>query len=274
MNKARLAVLAIALITAIGAAVLVSNMSGGDQQVVVEAPKVETVKVLVAAKDINLGTLLTPADMVWHDWPKSAVSNSLITQSTMPKATTDLKGATVRAPFVQGEPIISRKVIRPDQGGFMAAILPKGMRAISVKISVESGAGGFILPNDRVDLLLTRRVRIGGQSTREEHFTETVLKNVRILAIDQTFSDNGKGEQVVVGKTATLELLPEQAEILSLAEAMGDISLALRSIKENSNMSLSEIVPQAAGSLSDNGRNAGAVTMLRYGVATTVNSRR
>jgi pilus assembly protein CpaB len=100
------------------------------------------------------------------------------------------------------------------------------------------------------------------------------LKNVRILAIDQTFSDNGKGEQVVVGKTATLELMLEQAEILSLAEALGDISLALRSIKENANMALSEIVPEAAGSLSDNGRQTGSVTMLRYGVSTTVNSRR
>ncbi len=274
MNKARLAVLGLALITAIGAAVLVSKMSGGEQKVVVEAPKSETVKVLVAAKDINLGTLLTSAHMVWQDWPKTALSNSLITKESTPKATTDFKGATVRAPFVQGEPIISRKIIRPEQGGFMAAILPKGMRAISVRISVETGAGGFILPNDRVDVLLTRRVRTGGQSSREEHFTETVLKNVRILAIDQTFSDDGKGDQVVVGKTATLELKLEQAEILSLAEAMGDISLALRSIKENSNLSLSEIGPEAAGSLSDNGRNTGAVTMLRYGVATTLNSRR
>lgn len=273
MNKARLVVLGLALVTAIGAALLVSRMTGGEPQVV-EAPKVDTVKVLVAAKDINLGTLLTPGHMTWQDWPKSAISRNLITQETAPKATTDYKGATVRAPFVQGEPIIARKVIRPDQGGFMAAILPKGMRAISVKISVETGAGGFILPNDRVDVLLTRRIRNTGTSSREEHFTETVLKNVRVLAIDQTFADNGKGEQVVVGKTATLELMLEQAEIMALAEAMGDISLALRSIKENSNMALGEMIPEAAGTLAGNGRQTGAVTVLRYGVSTTVNSRR
>ena len=97
---------------------------------------------------------------------------------------------------------------------------------------------------------------------------------MRVLAIDQTFSDNGKGEQVVVGKTATLELKPEQAELLALAEAMGDISLALRSIKENANRALSEIVPESAGTLSDGPGNVGSVTVLRYGVATTENSRR
>lgn len=262
------------MVTAIGAAFLVSTMSGGEQKVVVEAPKVETVRVLVAAKDINLGTLLTTSHFTWQDWPKSALSKSLITEATHPKAASEFKGATVRAPFVQGEPIIERKVIRPDQGGFMAAILPKGMRAISVKISVESGAGGFILPNDRVDVLLTRRVRVGGGSAREEHFTETVLKNVRVLAIDQTFSDNDKGDQVVVGKTATLELKPEQSEILALAEALGDISLALRSIKENGNLALGQIVPESTGTLSEGGQQKGTVTMLRYGTVTTVNSRR
>ena len=273
MNKARLAVLGLALVTAIGAALLVSRM-GGEKPQIVEAPKAETEQVLVAAKDINLGTFLTVSHLRWQDWPKSALSGHLITKSSNPDATKKFKGATVRAPFVQGEPIMERKVIRPDQGGFMAAILPQGMRAISVRISVETGAGGFILPNDRVDVLLTRRIRSGGQSSREEHFSETVLKNVRVLAIDQTFSDNGKGEQVAVGKTATLELKPEQAELLALAEAMGDISLALRSIKENANRALSEIVPVSAGTLSDGPGNVGSVTVLRYGVATTENSRR
>lgn len=274
MNKARLAVLGLALLTAVGAAVMVSKMTGGKKEVVAEAPKIETVKVLIAAKDINLGTFLTPGHLTWQEWPKSALSSNLITRSTSPDAPNDLKGSTVRAPFVQGEPIINRKIIRPDQGGFMAAILPKGMRAVSVKISVETGAGGFILPNDRVDVLLTRRIRASGSSTREEHYTETVLKNVRVLAIDQTFSDNGKGEQVVVGKTATLELKPDQGEILALAEAMGDITLALRSIKENANLSLSEIAPESSGTLAVGGLKAGGVTVMRYGVATTVNSRR
>lgn len=274
MNKARLAILSLALVTAIGAAFLVSTLTGGEKQVLAEAPKVATVKVLVAAKDINLGTFLSPAHLTWQEWPSASLSNHLITNKTNPDATTEFKGATVRAPFVQGEPIISRKVIRPDQGGFMAAILPKGMRAVSVKISVETGAGGFILPNDRVDVLLTRRIRNSGASAREEHFTETVLKNVRVLAIDQTFSDNGKGEQVVVGKTATVELKPEQGEILALAEALGDITLALRSIKENANLALSEIGPESTGTLSTGGVKMGGVTLLRYGVATTVNSRR
>lgn len=269
MNRARLAVLGLALMTAIGAAFLVNGLTGSEQTTIVEGPKIETDKVLVAARDINLGTFISGGDLKWQDWPKSALSGHLVKKSAKPDAHKDFTGATVRVPFVSGEPIIERKVVRPGQGGFMAAILPKGMRAISAKISVESGAGGFILPNDRVDVLLTRRIRSNSTSGRERHVSETVLKNVRVLAIDQTFRDNEKGDQVAIGKTATLELKPEQAELLALAEAMGDISLTLRSIKESSNLALGEVGPQSTGLLTGDSRNGDKITVLRYGVATT-----
>ena len=270
MNKARIAILGLALVAAIGAAVLVSSMSG-KAPAVVEAPRVETVQVLVAGDDIALGTLITAANLSWQEWPKAALSSHLITKDASPDAKNKFKGATVRVPFVKGEPMIDRKIIRQGEGGFMAAILPEGMRAISVKISPETGAGGFILPNDRVDVLLTRRIRSSEGASTEGHVSETVLTNVRILAIDQAFRDNGKGDQVAVGKTATLELKLPQAELLALAEAMGDLSLALRSIKDSSNLALGQNGPQ---SRPFKGRDtSGTVTLLRYGVSSTVNSK-
>ena len=269
MNKARIAILGLALFAAIGAAVLVSSMSG-NEPAVVEGPKVETVEVLVAGGDIALGTLITSSNLNWQEWPKTALSSHLITKDAAPDAKNKFKGATVRVPFVKGEPIIDRKIIRQGEGGFMAAILPEGMRAISVKISPETGAGGFILPNDRVDVLLTRRVRNADSNSREGHVSETVLTNVRVLAIDQAFRDNGKGDQVAVGKTATLELKLPQAELLALAEAMGDLSLALRSIKDSSNLALGQNGPQSRPFKGQD--RSGSVTLLRYGVPSTVKS--
>jgi pilus assembly protein CpaB len=130
----------------------------------------------------------------------------------------------------EGEPVSDRKIIAPDSAGFMAAILPKGMRAISVRISAESGAGGFILPNDRVDVILITKQT---EAAAAPHVSEAVLTNVRVLAIDQTFQTNEKGEQVVVGKTATLELDPKQAEILAMVESSGQLTLALRSLADH-----------------------------------------
>jgi pilus assembly protein CpaB len=271
MNKARIAVLGLALVAAIGAAVLVSSLTGRESTHTVETTLMETTQVLIAAEDITLGSLIGAEHLRWQDWPRDAVTAQLVTRDGSPNAMNTFTGSIVRAPFVEGEPIIDRKVIRPDTGGFMAAILPEGMRAISVGISPETGAGGFILPNDHVDVILTRRVRVGS-SSREAHVSETVLTNVRVLAIDQTFRDNGRGEQVAIGKTATVELEPDQSEVLALAEAMGDISLALRSIKDSTGLGLGENGPQAPESTLFGGRGTGSVTMMRYGVSSSVSS--
>ena len=140
----------------------------------------------------------------------------------------------------------------------MSAILPRGMRAVSTKISPETGAGGFILPNDRVDVILTKKEKnesIGGSETFN---SETILANVRVLAIDQTVKEED-GRQVVVGKTATLELAPEQAEVLTLAEQMGEMSLALRSLAD-----------AAPGSEDDRVYRSGSIKVVKFGVASQV----
>ncbi len=141
--------------------------------------------------------------------------------------------------------------------GFMAAILPSGMRAVSTQISPETGAGGFILPNDRVDVIMTPRGRDdkGGERT-----SETILRNVRVLAIDQTVEEKN-GQKVVVGKTATLELSPSQAETLALSQQLGVLSLALRSIADGT----LEEKPD------DSARHN--VNVVRFGVSTTTTPR-
>ncbi|MDP1583713.1 MAG: Flp pilus assembly protein CpaB, partial [Bradyrhizobium sp.] len=153
MNTARIVVLTIALGAGGVAAYLAS---GTDKQIVAVEPAAQilTVDVLVARSDIGLGQSLKPDDMQWQTWPASSNSNSFIRRGERPDAATQVAGWIARAPFIAGEPIREQKLVRADGSGFMAAILPAGMRAISTEISPETGAGGFILPNDRVDVIL------------------------------------------------------------------------------------------------------------------------
>jgi pilus assembly protein CpaB len=153
-------------------------------------------------------------------------------------------GSIARVPFSDGEPIREAKLIRADGSGYMAAILPTGMRAVSTDISPETGAGGFILPNDHVDVILTRRDRDAEQSNGgvETHVSETILNNVRVLAIDQTVEEKN-GQRVVVGKTATLELSPPMAERLALAHQLGTLSLALRSLVDSGKQQQADATP-------------------------------
>lgn len=263
MKLARIGVLGVGAGAAIIAAILAKNLvSSPEGTKQVESPKFDTVPVLVANDDIRLGSVISSSAVRWQDWPKDAVSGRYVTRDAMPTAVEDFAGSAVRAPILSGEPIIREKLVRREDGGVLSAILPSGMRAISVKISPETGAGGFILPNDRVDVILTRRDR-DSNSGKEVHRTETILNNVRVLAIDQTIQEDGK-EQVVIGKTATLELRPSQAEILALAEARGTISLALRSLADSR--------PQDGdGSDGDMARRrSGTVTVVRYGVQSSV----
>ena len=261
MKIARVAVLAVAVGAAGGAALLAKGMLSRPEQPQAEqqAPAMEMARVLVAANEISQGQVVTRADLRWQDWPVEAVADIFITSGNRPDALDDISGSIARFTVSSGEPINEIKLVRADHGGFMSAILPSGMRAISTRISPETGAGGFILPNDRVDVLLTKsddenNPGRGGDS----YVSETVLRNVRVLAIDQTIREED-GEQVVVGKTATLELGPEQAEVLALAEQIGELSLALRSLSDS----------QAAGDMPEtvNDRR-GAVRVVRFGVSS------
>ena len=169
-------------------------------------------------------------DVGWQTWPAASASSSFIRKTDRPEAIKDFVGAVVRTPIAAGEPIRDSKVVVAKGGGFMAAILPHGMRAIALDVSPETGAGGFILPNDHVDVVLTRRDKAAEKITGVEKFTsETILKNVRVLAVDQAVEEK-EGQKVVVGKTATIELDPQQVETLALARQIGTISLTLRSL--------------------------------------------
>ena len=231
MKPARIIVLVVA-VAAGGVAAMLAGRSP-EKEVVVAPPvqKIETVDVLTAKTDIAMGQIVSAAELQWQVWPLSAASANFIKRNERPEALDQLVGSIARTPFVVGEPIREAKLIKANGSGFMAAMLPSGMRALSTEISPENGAGGFILPNDRVDVILTRREREGGRGGGggDSQTSETILSNVRVLAIDQTVEEKN-GQRVVVGKTATLELTPRQAETLALSRQLGTLSLALRSL--------------------------------------------
>jgi pilus assembly protein CpaB len=261
MKFARIAVLAIAVIAGGIAAVLVS---GGDAPPppppeVVEAP---TAEVLIAAAEIPMGSVVTPEALAWRQWPEAGAAG-FITKAEQPEAMNDIAGAIARQPIVSGEPIRMQKIVKADGSGFMSAILPSGMRAVATEISAETGAGGFILPNDRVDVILTRRDEGGGEGSSGAGFSSsTILTNVRVLAIDQATVEQD-GQKVVVGRTATLELFPRQTEILALARQLGTLSLALRSLAD-SNPALAGQTPEDKfGAAAAQGS---AMTVIRFGV--------
>jgi pilus assembly protein CpaB len=167
-------------------------------------------------------------------------------------------------PIASGEPLRESKLINANGSGYMAAILPAGMRAVSTEISAETGAGGFILPNDRVDVLLTRRDKEAERLTGiESVVAETLLSDVRVLAIDQNVEEKN-GQRVVVGKTATLELLPRQAETLGMGRQQGTLSLALRSIAD------ADPTKRPPGTPSEDAGVSNRVNMVRFGVTTTI----
>lgn len=228
MKRNRILVLLIAFMAAGGAAWMAKNLVSSPPKVVTVESAVDAIEVLVASQNISLGDSVRAKQMKWQPWPKNAATTGYITKSRQPKALTKYSGAIARAPFLKGEPIKEQKLIKASDGGVLAAILPAGMRAISTPIREETAAGGFILPNDRVDVIVTRRMRTG---RKEEHVSDTVLRNVRVLAIGQTIEQKG-GKKVASGKTATLELTIQQSETLALARAMGEISLALRSLAD------------------------------------------
>jgi len=216
----------------------------------------DTVDILVAKADIGLGRALLPGDLSWQAWPTTAASGQFIRKNSRPGAIEEFKGAIARAPFVSGEPIREQKLIKADGSGFMSAILSPGMLAYSTDISPETGVGGFILPNDRVDVLLTRRDQEQQKQGGNDGFvSETVLRSIRVLAIDQQVEEKN-GQKVVVGKTATLELSPRQTETLALSRQRGTLSLALRSLAEGKN-------PRGEEEFS---RPSGSVNFVRFGV--------
>jgi len=271
MNVARVIVLIVALVAGGAAAYLAMNVINQEpdapttadvQQPV--APAIQTDEVLVAVRDIPLGTTIDASTVAWRAWPIDGIAGTYILRSQLPNGIEDLAGTLVRSEFFAGEPITQAKLTRTE-GGLLSAILPAGMRAIALQINADTSAGGFILPNDHVDVIMTRRAQ-DFDNGPEQFITETILSNIRVLAIDQTIAEQN-GVAVVVGRTATLELTPLQAEILTVAGQMSDrLTLSLRSLADAD----APVAPDAVHLINGDTRTNG-VTVIRNGVAVQVN---
>jgi pilus assembly protein CpaB len=262
MNTQRVVVLGLAVVAAGGAALMVRGMLGGGTPPVEAKPRpaIAMSEVLVAESALQPGQPLKVEQVRWEKWPTTAVDSSFITHSAGNEADI-VKGTVVRSPVLAGQPITNTAIVHGDASGFMAAMLTPGMRAISIVISAESGAGGFVLPNDRVDVILTPKAF--GNSPRVT--SKTILSNVRVLAVDQTYKQD-KATQTVVGKTATIEVTPEQAELVSSAQSAGALNLALRALGDTADATTDETSRRKVAADTD-----GPVAVIRYGMTAPGN---
>jgi pilus assembly protein CpaB len=231
MKASRLIVLGIAVVAGGAAALLAARPSAPPAPAPVLA--IDTTEILVAAKNIDVGQKVAPDDIGWLAWPTASTNAEMLRKTDRPDAVQQLAGFIARSAIPSGEPVREGKLVDAKGSGFMAAILPAGKRAVATEVSVETGAGGFILPNDHVDVIIARRDREAEKRTgTETEVSETLIRDIPVRAIDQTIEEKN-GVKTVVAKTATLEATPQQAETLALARKLGTVSLSLRSIADN-----------------------------------------
>jgi pilus assembly protein CpaB len=270
MSMRQILVLAVAAMAAIAALFLVRGMAAKPKPADVTnvAPGLP---VLVAAKALEPGDATVPGDIVWVNFPPQAVSESFVQQATTPNATTDLVGAVARMAIAKGEPITTGKLVKPGEQGFMAAMLTPGYRAVSIPISAQTAAAGFILPNDRVDVLATRALPTAPGAQGEQVRSDVILEDVRVLAIDQKFRAEAGAPAPAVGGVATLELSPRDAETLAMAEKMGTVSLALRGIEnEPDNLKVASARRKGARVLRQGLEETGQIKVHGFGVIQEV----
>jgi pilus assembly protein CpaB len=264
MNKAQIIVLSIALAAGGGAFLMMSGSPGPPVQLpVVLAPQVTTDDVLIATRDLSYGTSLKDPDMNWQPWPKNATPKGVVLKGETPTAKEDLIDSFVRVPIANGEPVRRERLVKGATAGLMSTLLPSGKRAVAIDVSLNTTAGGFILPNDRVDVIRTFRDQ---DATKERGVdvvgSEIILMNVRVLAMGQTV-ETKNGEAVVTGATATLELDPRQSELVVLAQRTGQLALALRPLVDAIPKDDAAVVPP-----SDGGDES--MTIVRYGIQSSV----
>jgi pilus assembly protein CpaB len=262
MNRAQIVVLGVALAAGGGAFLMMSGQSG-PPQVIIAAPPSSSDEVLVATRDLSYGTALTESDMAWMPWPKNIVPNGVVRKSETPNAKEEIKTSFVRVPVANGEPLRRERLVKGQTAGMMSTMLASGRRAVAIDVSVNTTAGGFILPNDHVDVIRTFRDQ---EQTKERGVdvvtSEVILSNVRVLAMGQTV-ETKNGEAVVTGATATLELDPRQAELVILAQRTGQLALALRALVDANEKEQPVDAPPDPSS----------VTVVRYGVPSTLKNR-
>lgn len=191
----------------------------------VPPPAQPSMRVLVAQGSLSAGQFVRPENLRWQAWPTDGVAPAYFIEGK--NRIEDFVGAVVRSAINDGDPISEGRIVRPGDRGFLAAVLTPGDRAITVPVTVSSGLAGFVFPGDRVDLLLTMAIA-DDQNKHQRHASETILTDLRVLAVDQRADDQNK--EVVVAKTATLEVTPKQAETIAVATELGNLSLSLRSL--------------------------------------------
>lgn len=270
MPASKTMILAIAAAAAAGAGYIAKNFVTPPPAVVVEAverPQIPLTDVLVLNGDVAMGQPLT-GQIGWEQWPVGGVSDGFMTRETDPEGLEKFGNSLARVNLYRGEPLRKAKLVG-EGTSFMSSILPKGTRAVATQITADTAAGGFILPNDFVDVIMTRKqANAGGQG--ESFMTETILKNIKVLAIDQAIQEDEEGRRVKVGETATLELTPQQAEIITVAQQMADrLTLALRSITDTQEKGLEDADYLVGG----NGKR-GTVRLIRQGEVTEVGARK
>jgi len=257
MGRARILLLVVAIVAG-GLAAFLATRGGQvpDPVTVTEVQQETREQVLVASQPIGVGERLNARVLQWQDWPSGAVRSEYLTKAAAPDATEQLDGAVARFEIFAGEPIREAKLARSDQG-YLSAVITPGMRAVSMGVTATSGAGGFITPNDRVDVVLSRDTPNGTQS-------ETLLRNIKVLAIGVRLGELGQSggadSEEPEAKTfqnatiATLEVNPRQSETIINASQIGNLSLVLRSVAD-----FAEVI--AAGSAGSNS----SIRMIRYG---------
>jgi len=235
MNVRLLGLVLVAMIAA-GGAIFGANTWLAGQRAALEAAnrnqvqvKKDHTRIIVAKRGLPAGTLIKKTHLRWQAWPDAGVSDAYLVDGKTKLES--LAGTVVRQGIAAGEPITETRVVRPGQHGFMAAVLRPGFRAITVGVNTTSGVAGFVFPGDRIDLILSHSVGREGQNGRVRRASETVLTDVRVLAIDQ--STNDQAEKPDPSKNVTLEVTPKQVEIVSLVSDIGRLSLSLRSLQRD-----------------------------------------
>ncbi|MFT6659805.1 Flp pilus assembly protein CpaB [Maritalea sp.] len=253
MKPARILLLAVALVAGGLAAFFAVNSGPKDTTTQIAAPVVERTKVLIASQTIGIGQRISADMLEWQNWPSDALRPEFITSEAVPDALSQMDGVVARFEIFTGEPVREAKLVRAIDG-YLSAVIGQGMLGVSVTVSPESGAGGFIVPNDRVDVIVTQATAFGDVS-------QTILTNARVLAIGARLGEKGiTGEDPENGAVfedntiATLELTPPQAETIVNAQKVGELSLALRSI-----------VDFADGPAADAQSNDSTIQLIRAG---------
>ncbi|MCL6728455.1 Flp pilus assembly protein CpaB [Sphingomonas hankyongi] len=236
MDVKKLALLVGALVIAVITAVMAKNMfAGAGAQQAVAAPVPTGPKVLVAKKALPVGTIIDADSLIYQPWPKELMQSAYYVEGSTDGDPKALLGTVVRNAITAGQPVTRGSLVGPKDRGFLAAALGPGMRAITVPVNASTGVAGFVFPGDRVDMVLTQQVEGGGDGPALK-VSETIVRNVRVLATDQrvTQTDEEGKTEVKIATNVTLEVTPRIAEKVAVSQSMGTLSLSLRSIADNS----------------------------------------